>query len=151
MTATDFEAFRERSAVGYAEQNISAGRWPETGALERSRSELDRLLPQAGATPGHHLYKIHDDRLGVDVGELWLAVTEHPGGRSGHIYDVVIDAAHRRKGHARAAFLALEDEARKLGIGDIGLHVFANNTGAQALYVSLGYEVTGLNMRKGLA
>ena len=44
-----------------------------------------------------------------------------------------------------------DKEARGLGLRDIGLHVFAHNDGAQALYHALGYEVTGLNMRKAMA
>ena len=39
---------------------------------------------------------------------------------------------------------------RELGLSAIGLHVFAYNSGSQALYASLGYEVTGSNMRKSL-
>lgn len=150
MTEAAFRHFCERAVADYAEENVAAGRWPAQGALERSRQEHDRLLPQGLATPGQHLFSIRDTAQGVDVGSLWLAVTEHPGGRSGYIYDIVIAPAHRRRGHARAAFVALEAVARELGLGDIGLHVFAHNEGAQALYRGLGYQVTGLNMRKVL-
>ncbi len=151
MTEAAFERFCERAVVDYAEENVAAGRWPAEGALERSRQDHDRLLPLGLATPGQHLFSIHDGALGADVGTLWLAVTEHPGGRSGYIYDVAIAPEHRRRGHAKAAFVALEAVARELGLGDIGLHVFAHNEGAQALYRGLGYQVTGLNMRKAMA
>ena len=59
-------------------------------------------------------------------------------------------AQHQRQGHGRAAFQALEARVQALGLGSIGLHVFAQNVGAQALYRSLGFGVTGLNMLKPL-
>jgi ribosomal protein S18 acetylase RimI-like enzyme len=37
-----------------------------------------------------------------------------------------------------------------MGLRAIGLHVFNQNTSAQALYRSLGYEVTSVNMLKHL-
>jgi len=150
MTEAAFQRYCERAVVDYAEENVAAGRWPAEGALERSQQDHDRLLPEGLATPGQHLFSIHDTAHGTEVGNLWLAVTEHPGGRSGYIYDVAIAPEHRRRGHAKAAFVALEAVARELGLGDIGLHVFAHNDGAQALYRALGYQVTGLNMRKAM-
>lgn len=98
---------------------------------------------------GHHLFEIRlpapEDTV---VGFLWLAETERGGQRQGFVYDVSVHPAHRRQGHAQAAFVALEAVARELGLMAIGLHVFAHNPGAQALYRKLGYEVTGINMQK---
>lgn len=149
MTAQRYPSFQEEAIADYAEQNVASGRWPAEGALERSRRDHEKLLPQGLATPDQHLFTIHDDSDGdVEVGVLWMAVNERPGGRSGYVYDVAIDPAHRRRGHARAAFVALDEVARELGLIDIGLHVFANNPGAQALYRSLGFETTGINMQK---
>ena len=45
--------------------------------------------------------------------------------------------------------LTLDIDA-SLGLGSIALHVFGHNPGAQALYQSLGYGVTGFNMQKNL-
>ena len=151
MDEADYERFRETSISEYAQANIDAGRWPVQAALERSREAYERLLPKGLKTPGQHLFNIHDDLQGVDVGVLWLAVTEQPGGLpSGYVYDVAIYPPHRRQGHARAAFVALETLGREMGLAEIGLHVFWNNEGAQALYRSLGYEPTGINMHKKL-
>jgi ribosomal protein S18 acetylase RimI-like enzyme len=151
MDEADYERFRERSISEYAQANIDAGRWPHQAALERAQDAYDRLLPKGLKTPGQYLFNIHDDAQGLDVGVLWLAVTEQPGGlQSGYVYDVAIDPSHRRQGHAREAFLALESLGREMGLAEIGLHVFWNNDGAQALYRSLGYEPTGINMQKKL-
>jgi ribosomal protein S18 acetylase RimI-like enzyme len=151
MNEAEYERFRETSIREYAQANIAARRWPVEAALERSRDAYERLLPKGLKTPGQHLFTVHDDEQRIDVGVLWLAVTEQPGGlATGYVYDVAIDAAHRRQGHARGAFLALEALAREMGLAEIGLHVFSNNEGAQALYRSLGYEPTGINMHKKL-
>lgn len=151
MTEQRYASFHEEAIADYADENVASGRWPAEGALERSRQDHEKLLPQGLATPDQHLFTIHDDADGAEVGVLWMAVNQRPGGRSGYVYDVAIDPAHRRRGHARAAFIALEDVARELGLSDIGLHVFANNSGAQALYRSLGFEPTGINMQKRVA
>ena len=72
------------------------------------------------------------------------------GVRGGYVYDLEVLPEFRRQGHAERAFAALEPIAEKLGLASIGLHVFAHNPGAQALYAKLGYKVTGLNMVKHL-
>jgi len=142
-----FARFRDVSITEYAEENVESGRWPAEGAEERSRQSYDELLTQGLATPNQHLFEMRDS-AGAPVGTIWLAVIEQAGARHGYIYDVRVEPEHRRKGHARAAFLALEPLARELGLERIALHVFAHNPGAQALYRSLGYEVTGINMQK---
>lgn len=151
MPAAAFAAYREASIAGYAEENVASGRWPPASALEQSRQEFDRLLPQGVSTPRHHIFEIcrgsPDDTV---VGCLWLAETLHGGQAQGYVYDVVIHPEHRRRGYAQAAFTALEPVALELGLRGIGLHVFAHNPGAQALYAKLGYLVTGVNMLKRL-
>jgi ribosomal protein S18 acetylase RimI-like enzyme len=158
MTEAGFARWFEHSVARYADENVAAGRWPADGALARADEGCRRLLPGGLATPGQQLFTVHEAaegapagaEAGVEVGVLWLAVTEHPGGRSGYVYEIEIWPAHRRRGHARGAFLALEALAREQGLADIGLHVFAHNHGAQALYRALGYEPTGINMQKRL-
>ena len=56
----------------------------------------------------------------------------------------------QRRGHARRALLAAEQVIAAAGLPGMGLHVFGFNTGAQALYASLGYAVTNVNMFKPL-
>lgn len=150
MHSNAFAGYREASAKGYAEDNVASGRWPQEGALQRAYEDFDESLPQGLATPDNYVYDIRDDTSGSIVGVIWFAVVQKNGLKSAFVYDIEIKADFRRQGHARAAFVALEPLVRKLGLSSIGRHVFGHNPGAQALYNSLGYGVTGVNMRKKL-
>ncbi len=138
------------SIAAYASDNVAAGRWPQAGALERSRAEFQSELPQGLATPDNVLLEIRATADGPLVGHLWFAVRSQHGRRTAFVYDVEVRPEHRRQGHARRAFEALESLAGELGVVSIGLHVFGFNTPAQALYGALGYTVTGMNMNKPL-
>lgn len=150
MCAASFPAFLEEAIAGYAEQNVASGRWPAEAALELSKAEHERLLPEGVASKDNHIFEVHDPKTNAVVGCLWLGVQNKTGIPSGCVFNIEIAAEHRRHGHATRAFKALESVARDLGLSSIGLNVFAYNTGAQALYASLGYEVTGVSMRKSL-
>ena len=150
MTPAAFSAYREAAVQGYAEDNVASGRWPSERALERSREDFAESLPQGLATPDNYFFEVRSETTETVVGILWFAVVLKNGIRSAFVYDVEIKPQHRRQGHARAAFAALEKEVKSLGISSIGLHVFGHNAGAQALYNSLGYGITGFNMLKRL-
>ena len=150
MSAASFPAFLEAAIAGYAEQNVASGRWPAQAALELSKAEHERLLPEGVASKDNHIFEVHDPKTNAVVGSLWLGVQNTTGIPSGYVFNIEIATEHRRHGHAARAFKALESVARDLGLSSIGLSVFAYNTGARALYASLGYEVTGMSMRKSL-
>lgn len=147
MSQAAYLAFVEDSVPAYAADNVASGQWPQAHAVERSRKELDSLLPQGRATPDHHLFSIADDTHAV-VGMLWFAAMDRAGRRIAYVYNVSIDAGHRRQGHATRAFEALEHEVRRLGLSGIALHVFGHNLCAQALYAKLGYQPTNINLFK---
>ncbi|MBK8528011.1 MAG: GNAT family N-acetyltransferase [Rubrivivax sp.] len=150
MQQKSFDAYRLASAQGYAHDNVTAGRWPDSGAFERALEDFDQSLPQGLSTPNNFVFDIRDDAKQETVGVIWFGVVEKNGIKSAFVYDVEVIAKHQRQGHARATFELLEPIVRQLGLQRIGLHVFKQNTGAQALYSSLGYEVTGINMLKQL-
>jgi ribosomal protein S18 acetylase RimI-like enzyme len=148
MSLGAFAGYREAAADAYAADNVSVGRWPREGALQRAYEDFDDSLPQGLATPENFLYDIVETNAGAVVGVIWLAVLVKDGLKTAFVYDIEVKPEFRRRGYARAAFSSLEPLVRSLGLSSIGLHVFGNNHGAQALYRSLGYEVTGLNMLK---
>lgn len=150
MRAGTYPGYLEAAIAGYAADNVAAGRWPESGARERSRSEFAELLPRGLATPDNFLYEILSCEGGPTVGFIWLAVERKPASITGFVYDLEISQEHRRQGHASRALAELEVIARAVGATSLGLHVFAFNDGAQALYRRLGFQVASLNLRKSL-
>jgi ribosomal protein S18 acetylase RimI-like enzyme len=151
MSEAQFQHFLQGAIRDYANQNIASGRWTEDQAMALSVAEHQRLLPDGVTSKDQHLFVIQDSESELVVGHLWLAVQENLSLRQGYVYAVEIDDVFRRQGHARRAFLALESVGKALGLTSIGLHVFAFNLAAQALYESLGYRVTGFNLRKSLS
>jgi ribosomal protein S18 acetylase RimI-like enzyme len=145
-----FPSYQESSVAAYAKENVEAERWPAEGAIARSQAEFSGLLPRGLATPDHFLFEIKDAPEGETVGVLWFGVLEKSGLRSAFVFDVEVAPAFRRRGHGRAAFAALERIVQTMGLTKIGLHVFRHNPGAQALYESLGFRVTGMNMIKAV-
>ena len=150
MSADYFPQFKQKLAEDYANENVKSGRWLEHNALARSQGVMEELLPQGVATPDNYLFEIKTEH-GETAGCIWLADVERQGERSAFIYEVAVYPEFRRQGHARAAFLQLEEKVRELGLKSIGLNVFYHNSGAQALYAGLGYAPTNLTMVKNLA
>jgi len=151
MRVEIYTPYVENSVAAYAADNVTSGRWPAEGALERSQADFETLLPQGLATPDNYLFEIQSSEGGQTVGFLWFAVEQKHGIRSAFVYDVEIKEEYQRQGYAQAAFEALELFVRSLGLTRIGLHVFGHNPAAQALYSKLGYGVTGISMLKNLS
>jgi ribosomal protein S18 acetylase RimI-like enzyme len=85
------------------------------------------------------------------VGWLWLAL-RNPRAEAGvgFIYDITIDETLRGRGYGRAAMRLAEEEALRNGLHALALNVFGQNAIARALYSSLGYRETSVQMRKEL-
>ena len=85
------------------------------------------------------------------MGWLWLAL-QNPRAEAGvgFTYDITVDEALRGRGYGRAAMELAEEEARRNGLHALALNVFGHNAIARALYSSLGYSETSVQMRKEL-
>ena len=149
MTQAQFDAWLPRAIAEYAHEHVVSGRWSEAESLQKSREEYERLLPQGPATPDHRLWMITRTDDGQPVGILWVNFLTTPRPHV-FVYDIEIDADFRRRGYAEAAMKKLEDEARRMGAGDIRLHVFGHNVAARPLYEKLGYVPTNIVMAKPL-
>ncbi len=150
MNSDAFAGYRDAAASGYAADNVTSGRWPQEGALQRSYEDFDDSLPQGLGTPQNFVYEMISKRSGEVVGVLWFAIVVKNGLKSAFVYDVEVKPEFRQQGFARAAFAEIEPIVKALGLSSIGLHVFGTNLAAQSLYESLGYGVTGINMLKQL-
>jgi ribosomal protein S18 acetylase RimI-like enzyme len=149
MTQEQYEAWLPGEMAGYADENVRTGRWSRDEALQKSRDDHAKLLPQGLATPDHRLWNITRERDGEAVGMLWVHLIRTPAPHA-FIYNIEIYPQFRRHGYAMQAMRRLEDEARRLGAESIRLHVFGHNTAARPLYEKLGYVPTNINMTKRL-
>ena len=148
MTQPEFDVFLEHLIPDYAAENVRAGYWDESEALEKSRKETESLLPQGLQSENHYLFTLYDGDQAV--GRVWLKANVDRPVKSGFIFDVEIKEEFRGKGYGKQIMLLIEEKARELGLMSIGLHVFGYNTVAKNLYEGIGYEVTSLNMIKKL-
>lgn len=151
MSEPEFIQYLENAIQEYARENIESGRWLSEGAIERSHSDHERLLPKGIETKNNYLFNILSPEDGGIVGSLWLSIEEHAQNNSAFIYDIEVNKNYRRKGYATGALREIEEFVKTLGIKTLGLHVFRQNTSAQKLYASLGYNIVSTNMVKSLA
>ena len=66
------------------------------------------------------------------------------------IYDFIIDESFRGKGYGKQALVALDEKLKSIEVQSVGLHVFGDNITAQELYKKMGYQITGIHMKKML-
>jgi ribosomal protein S18 acetylase RimI-like enzyme len=131
----------------YAAGKVEAGNWPEAGADELAEAEFARLLPNGRHTPAHEIRSMVND-AGEKVGYAWFTIENRDVGRVVFIYDIAVDAAHRRKGYARLALDEIDAYARDHDCLGVMLHVFGDNEAARELYRSMGYLETNVIMLK---
>lgn len=150
ISESEYAAWVRETIPGYAKEKVASGAWSADGALEKSKAELESLLPDGRDTKDNFLNAILAED-GAPVGMLWFAIKERADGRIAYLYNIEVASGHRRQGHAQRALEALEDEVRRLGLAGIALHVFGHNTSAHTLYARLGYLPTNIHMFKAVA
>ena len=122
---------------------------------------FDRLIPQLSssnpppdvdalstiaADPNTALFVAKDASTGEIVGSLTLAFFRIPTGLQARIEDVVVDGNHRRRGIARLLTEAAIDRARAEGAKRVGLTSRPTREAANALYLSMGFEIRDTNV-----
>ena len=149
MPDSEFHTFAAEAIARNADICVRSGRWPSATALERSRAEMNRLLPQGMLTPAHYFMNVLD-AAGNAVGTLWWGILERTSWKEAFIYDLHIAAAYRRKGYAKEALQWVVLRARELGLDGVSLQVYEQNEVALALYASSGFFSYSRNMRRPL-
>jgi diamine N-acetyltransferase len=80
----------------------------------------------------------------VVVGFLMLEIDpEDEDGRPFWLWRLMIDAAHQRQGHGRAALSLAGDHLRSLGATELFTSWVPGDDGPEAFYLRLGFEPTG--------
>jgi GNAT superfamily N-acetyltransferase len=146
MSADQFRAYRDIAEQSYASNIVMSGMMPGPEARQKAASDFETLLPDGVDTAHHEFWTALD--ADEEVGMLWLAFTEKSDGLHAFGYDFLVTSGRRRQGYGRAIMAAAEDVCRARGVVEVGLSVFGFNTGAQALYEQMGFEVTTVQMRK---
>jgi len=146
MTEAQFGAFEQRGIVEFAREKTICGDWSAEEALELSREDYERLLPEGLKTPDQYLYMVRDAQSGETVATLWLTLRVKGGRVEVYVYDIEVREGFRGRGYGRATMLAGIEKARELGAQTVGLHVFGHNGPARSLYRSLGFVETNVSM-----
>ena len=150
MTQDEFQAYLARAIPEYAQEKVRSGNWEEAEALDKSREIYEKLLPKGLTSPDQYFFTVFNPEDGTQVGMVWFAILTVEPQPKAFIYDFFIEPAHRRKGFGSQTMQVVEEKVKSLDIHRIGLHVFAHNRQAWALYKRLGYEETNINMEKVL-
>ena len=141
----DFDHFLEHEIGEYANDHVRNGNWSPEGALEKSRKEFESLLPNGIQSKDQYVWSILDEDKNK-IGVLWVQVKDHKA----FIYDFIIDEAFRGKGFGKQALAALDEQLNSMDVESVALHVFGDNITAQELYKKMGFEITGMHMKKRL-
>ena len=146
MQQQDFEPYLERGVREYAEDHVRNGNWTAEESLERSRKEFQGLLPNGVDSKDQFLYSIVDEADDNKIGMLWVQVKD----QKAFIFDFIIDESSRGKGYGKQALTAMDETLKSMNVESVGLHVFGDNVTAQELYKKMGFEITGIHMKKKL-
>jgi len=147
MNQSDFEVWAPQSRHGYAERKIQSNGLTKCEAYEIAEEEFARLLPDGLTSKDNYFYTMKDSDSRV-VGYLWFCIRGAVDNRTAFLCDIDVNENCRGHGIGKSAMLQFEQEVKKLGLKEIGLHVFACNEKAIGLYQSLGFKTTKLVMSK---
>jgi len=150
MTESEFTAYLATAVRGYADAHARAGDVAPEEALERAQKDYDELLPEGLRSKDQYLFSLVHETLGA-IGIAWFQCRERCGTRSAYLYDIEIREGLRGQGFGRRALELVEARIRELGARSVGLNVFGYNHAARALYEKMGYQITGMGMKKELS
>jgi ribosomal protein S18 acetylase RimI-like enzyme len=148
MTQADYEFWSLRSRMNYAQSKIKANRIARDEAVKAANAEFERHLPDGLKTKDNFLYSGMSENS--RVGFVWIQIRGSGERRRAYVCDIIVEPDHRGKGYGKEMMVAVERAAVEMGMKKIGLHVFGYNEPAIALYKSLGYVTTDLEMEKTL-
>ena len=150
MSEAEFAAYRRRLAEEYAADMVDHGGMTPEAARRKAEADDRRLLPEGLATPGHAVVVLVREDDGVEVGRMWIGEQDVDGRPGLFLHNIAIEPTFQGRGLGREAMLLLEAEARRREVEQIGLNVFSGNARARALYRSLGYRESAVQMSKDL-
>lgn len=148
MTEVEYQSWLAIVVADYAREKMEAGFFKSEEALQKSKNEFSKLLPDGIDTPDQYLYSIVDSSELEAVGMIWFARINGQAGPMAYIYDLMVYSAYRRRGYGEAAMHLLEEKVHEVGLDTIELNVFGQNRPARALYQKMGYSEAAITMNK---
>lgn len=145
LTKSEYEVYMVDSLENYVNELFKSG----VGTLDEAKKNADetfkRILPKGMNTEGNYFNYAYEN--GKRVGFIWYGMR---GKDTAFIFDFYIEENMRRQGFGTKVLLECEKKVKEKGIKHIKLHVFGHNRGAYALYESLNYYPTNIQMKKDL-
>lgn len=144
ITQPEYETYLVRSIKNYENELIESGISANVAAIN-AKETFHNFLPNGKDTPNNYLYYVYDQD--VRVGFIWYGFRSK---NSAFIYDFFVEETMRGKGYGKKVMFECEKDAKEKGAKEMKLHVFGHNKLARALYESIGYEPTNIQMKKAL-
>jgi ribosomal protein S18 acetylase RimI-like enzyme len=144
LTKIEYEEYLEKAIESYGNELSTSGMVSKEKAQQTAQSTFNHILPDGFNTKDNYFYHAYDQN--TLVGFIWYALQEN----AAYICDFYIEEPLRKKGYGKKVMLACEEDAKKNEAKTIGLHVFGHNKAARALYESLNYVPTSIQMKKEL-
>lgn len=142
-----FKEFKSISIISHAQRTNEAKGLPISIGKVNTEKKFNEMLSEGLKTDAMFFFEI---KLEKTIGYLWLGVRESGEKSELFINDIYIDEEYRGNGLGRELMALIENQARKLKISKIGLHVFASNKSAFSLYSNSGFKTISHTMSKDL-
>jgi ribosomal protein S18 acetylase RimI-like enzyme len=148
LSRKEFSKYRKVRFEDYAQDIARNYNRPIDDVRVEVKKQVKQILNHGLSTQGHFLYNILERKSGEAVGLVWFKVDEVK--KSAFLYDILIHETYRGKGCGKKTLELLETKLRRMGIMQLGLHVFGHNQVAIKLYKTQGFYTASLNMQKDL-
>lgn len=153
MDKEQYEDFMAFTLVSYVKEKIKAGTWLPEHAKDRALEDMSRILPEGYFTKNAYFYRVVDMALPVPavIGFIWFNIHWRNKLKELFLYDITILDEYQGQGYGTKTMKLLEEEARRLEVNQIGLHVFGHNERALHLYQKMGYAAKSITLYKELS
>ena len=147
IAATELDHFQSFFREQYVAERMHADCLTRDEAEAFVTAQWRATLPRGTSTPNHHFFWGATPD-GERIGLLWLHVDALH--QLVFVYQILVFAPLRGRGHGRALLTAAEDFARQKAARAIALNVFTPNRTAIALYERAGFVAVSQHMAKVL-
>lgn len=148
LSRDEFSRYRKVRFEDYAQDVARNYNRPIDEVRVEVKKQVKQILNHGLSTRDNFLYNVLERKTGEAVGLVWFKVDEAK--KSAFLYDILIHETYRGKGYGKKTLRLLETKLRRMGITQLGLHVFGHNQVAIKLYKTQGFYTASLNMQKDL-